>query len=91
MLGWALSTLSGNQLRAGVSLTLQSSGGGKSLVDVGRQERLECGPRPHVHTSTDVEVGVNEEGKTAQEASPGTEEWEHRNGTSGIARTYSNQ
>jgi len=53
-------------------LTLQSRGGGKGLVDVGRQKGLEIGPCPHVHAGTDVEVCVHKEGEATEKAAPGT-------------------
>jgi len=50
---------------------LQSSGRGQGLVDVGVEERLQTRPHSHIHTGTDVEVGVYEEGKTAQKTPSG--------------------
>ena len=49
------------------ALTLQASGGGEGLADVGGEQRLQCWPRPHVHAGTHVEVGVDKERETAQE------------------------
>ena len=53
-------------------LTLQSRGGGKRLIDVGRQKGLEVGPRPHVHAGTDVEVCMHKEGEATEKAATGT-------------------
>ena len=51
---------------------------------MGGKEGLQRWPCPHVHTGTHVEVGVDKEGETAEEASSravrGRGEWERGEG-----------
>ena len=53
-------------------LTLESCGRGEGLVNVGGKEGLQTRSCPHVHTGTDVEVGMYKEGEATEETSTRT-------------------
>ena len=55
-----------------LSLTLQSCGRSKGLVYVGGKEGLQTRTCTHVHTGTDVEVGVYKEGEATEKTSTRT-------------------
>ncbi len=67
------------------SHTLEAGGRRECLMYVGGEEGLKTRPRLHLHTGTDVEMGVDEEGEAAQETASGTgngktSEGKHREG-----------
>ena len=55
-----------------LSLTLQSCGRSEGLVYVGGKEGLKTRTCTHVHTGTDVEVGVYKEREATEKTSTGT-------------------